>query len=165
MGKEWTQEGRAKNMAARKRPLIDRFNKFVVRGDDCWGWRGCHNGVGYAYLRVEKQLRLATHVSLELSGLPRPSSDHHACHSCDNPICTNPSHLFWGTRSDNMRDCARKGRKAPTPLRTHCRKGHQLTVENTIMSVGSDGKTNRRCKICRRASSAMGAPFIGRIAA
>ena len=31
-------------------------------------------------------------------------------HQCDNPPCLNPSHLFPGSRSDNMKDAARKGR-------------------------------------------------------
>lgn len=32
------------------------------------------------------------------------------CHICDVPRCFYPPHLFLGTRSDNMRDCQRKGR-------------------------------------------------------
>jgi len=33
-------------------------------------------------------------------------------HSCDNPECTNPKHLFLGTQRDNMLDKNAKGRQA-----------------------------------------------------
>lgn len=32
------------------------------------------------------------------------------CHKCDNPKCINPSHLFAGSRQDNVNDREKKGR-------------------------------------------------------
>lgn len=52
---------------------------------------------------------MATHVALELAGRP-VSPGMLACHTCDNPKCCNPAHLFVGTHLDNHRDREAKGR-------------------------------------------------------
>lgn len=33
-----------------------------------------------------------------------------ALHSCDNPLCVRPEHIFEGTQQDNLRDMAAKMR-------------------------------------------------------
>lgn len=33
------------------------------------------------------------------------------CHACNNPDCSNPKHLYWGTRSENMHDLVNSGYK------------------------------------------------------
>jgi hypothetical protein len=46
---------------------------------------------------------------LPLLGSRPPKVD--ICHRCDRPECVNIEHLFFGTRRDNIRDCAMKGRR------------------------------------------------------
>jgi hypothetical protein len=36
------------------------------------------------------------------------------CHTCDNPLCVNPDHLFVGTKADNLHDEINKGRFKPS---------------------------------------------------
>lgn len=91
---------------------VERFIKYVdVRGPgECWPWKSADIG-GYGVLQVNKRNIKATHISLWLwSDLLQPTPAHEACHSCDNPICCNPSHLWWGTRLENARDAKNKGR-------------------------------------------------------
>jgi hypothetical protein len=97
-------------------PLLEqRFWSNVERRgpDECWPWTGSSGGKGYGLIPFKGRNQRATHVSLIIAGNGRPSPQHCACHACDNPTCVNPRHLWWGTQSENMRDCVSKGRHTP----------------------------------------------------
>jgi hypothetical protein len=91
--------------------LKERFFKRVDQSGDCWLWTGAKSQ-GYGVLNVRDGSRLAHRISYELHRgvIPR---GFHVCHHCDTPSCVNPDHLFLGTRFDNMRDAALKGRMHP----------------------------------------------------
>jgi hypothetical protein len=94
--------------------------------DDCWIWRGAKTTNGYGQVWDGKRNKLAHRHALELD-FGRPlGPGKFACHFCDTPACVHPSHLFEGTRSDNMLDCVAKGRLKPhNERKTHCPKGHE----------------------------------------
>ena len=92
--------------------LQERFDgKYVVRASGCWEWIGSLDKTGYGQMRVDGRLRFATHIAMELNGAPRNTDKPCCLHTCDNPACVKPDHLWWGTMRDNTRDMMAKGRQ------------------------------------------------------
>jgi hypothetical protein len=87
-----------------RRPLPDRFWEKVDKRDvdECWPWTGTTVSKGYGSIGHEGKTLSAHRVSWELH-FDSPG-DLHVLHSCDNPPCCNPAHLFLGTNADNIRD-------------------------------------------------------------
>lgn len=80
----------------------------------CWLWTAStrHKGYGaFVYRRDGKTVNGRAHrYSYELHVGPIPDGLM-VLHSCDTPACVNPSHLFLGTNTDNVRDMIAKDRK------------------------------------------------------
>lgn len=74
---------------------------------DCWQ-RGAAKSYGRFYCGLKRPVK-AHRVAYELAFGAFPP-EMLVCHTCDNPPCCNPAHLFLGTSSDNMKDAFRKGR-------------------------------------------------------
>lgn len=97
------------------RTTEERFWVLVNKTESCWVWKGTSTKGGYGQFSVPDRakgrnvLRLAHRISYEMANGPIPSGLD-ALHTCDNPPCVRPDHLFLGTDSDNQRDAVRKGR-------------------------------------------------------
>jgi hypothetical protein len=115
--------------------------------DECWPWIGAKRGTRtiVGCLRVGNASPNAPRISLYLDGRDPPDGKPLACHTCDNPICVNPRHLWWGSNTDNMRDASAKGRCVGQD-RTHCPRGHLYTPENTYRRPEH---RNRHCRACK----------------
>lgn len=83
----------------------------IANDDECWKWVGTINKCGYGHIYFNGVLEKAHRVSWKLTR-GEIENNLFVCHSCDNPFCVNPNHLFLGSQKDNMRDMAKKGRGA-----------------------------------------------------
>lgn len=93
--------------------LKERFETKYLKGSkqECWNWTASTAGNGYGQIKLTKKRRqeYAHRVSYLLHH-GEIADDLEVCHTCDNPLCVNPSHLFLGTRKDNAQDMKSKFR-------------------------------------------------------
>ena len=88
----------------------------VKKSPHCWLWTAGHfcrqNGhPSYGCFSVRGRPAYAHRVAWLITNGPIPSGQQ-VLHTCDNPGCVRPTHLFLGTHADNMKDKQRK-RRAP----------------------------------------------------
>lgn len=89
-------------------PQIARFHRKHSTGEGCWEWQGATRR-GYGVFSLNGVDFVASRVALAIATGFDPG-DKIACHSCDNPSCVNPHHLWEGSDLDNVRDMLTKGR-------------------------------------------------------
>ncbi len=109
----------------------------------CLEWNGYRNGHGYGQIRYGgkkgKLYRVHREAYRNLVG-PLTSRDQ-VLHICDNPACSEPSHLRKGRALENMRDMRAK-RRGYKDLWNRCPNGHPYPADRP------PGEHNNRCKIC-----------------
>ena len=95
---------------ARTVESVDMLSKATpVPEAGCWLWLGSVSPDGYGRVIIGGKKVLAHRVAWEQVRGPIPQGMC-VCHKCDTPACVNPSHLWLGTHTENMRDMSLKGR-------------------------------------------------------
>lgn len=106
------------NMMNYPQDIMDRFwSKVNIKYNPdgtqnikaCMEWTGGKFDYGYGKFRVFKKHVRTHRFSYECYNGLIPEGLY-VCHSCDNPPCVNPYHLWVGTHQENDQDKVKKGR-------------------------------------------------------
>lgn len=140
MGNKWSGQ---------RAPTSERFWRYVKKTKKCWLWIGTRQKPGYGRLGLPggKRVEYAHRLSWIIHKGPIPVGLK-VLHTCDNPPCVRPSHLFLGTHEDNVADMWAKGRqRGQFQRKTHCKRGHELTPENRYRTPAM---STDACLLCTR---------------
>ena len=115
-------------MSGGRPPIADKVAHFWSKvepepNSGCWLWTGATNR-GYGIYSIhgdrtngapDRSTSWRTNrFAWTVTHGPIPD-DLWVLHSCDNPPCCNPRHLFLGGVLENNRDCLAKGRQYVLP--------------------------------------------------
>lgn len=123
----------------KSRPINERFlEKFKIDYETgCWVWIASTDSFGYGrigFYENSKCVNKGAHVVSYILFKSANIGGKNVCHTCDNPPCVNPEHLFLGTQQDNVNDMRKKGRafypgaKTPACVKGELNNNSKLTV-------------------------------------
>ena len=120
--------------------------------DSCWEWSLARDKDGYGKWGIRRDGKAVSvrcnRIALQIKlGRPLPP-EAKALHTCDNPPCCNPDHLYEGSQYDNEEDKVLRGRHANL-IKAECAKGHPYEGMNIYARPARHG-TMRDCQACRR---------------
>lgn len=95
----------------------EQFQRFMTKvlvptnPNGRWEWNAHKDKNGYEFFWINRKLHRVAYAHF----YDEDPGEMFVCHTCDNPKCVNPAHLWLGTRTDNAQDMVAKGR-APTHI-------------------------------------------------
>lgn len=111
------------------------YTKCIKQPNGCWIWTAGKTSRGYGMMNYQNKKQYAHRLSYQYSKGPI-TNGLHVCHSCDNPSCINPDHLWLGTNYDNILDKMKKGR-AKTARRLGSQNHYAKLDEQQVKEIKS----------------------------
>lgn len=121
----------------------ERFWNYVNKRseDECWEWTGRtdhptsnhKNILPYGQFWVGRKIISAHRFSWMIHNGPIPDGLF-VLHTCDNPKCVNPSHLYLGTAKDNAIDRRDRGRQK-LPPQIGSKNGYAKLTEEDVKII------------------------------
>lgn len=90
---------------------VRRFWKKVQKSDGCWLWTASQGKGGYGKADVAGKTTKAHRLSWRIHNGAIPAGKD-VLHTCDNPPCVRPDHLYLGTDIENTKDKMARGRQS-----------------------------------------------------
>lgn len=109
----------------------------------CWEWIGplSHDGYGAIVVNYNGKKLYRPHRLSWMICFGEIPHDLRVCHTCDNPKCINPKHLWLGTMKQNTLDSVIKGRanRAKGEMTGKSKLSNSQVIE--MRKMRDDGKT------------------------
>lgn len=119
---------------------MDEFwNRVAIGGpNECWLWLEHLSEDGYGLIDND----YAKRAHREAYFLTYGPTDLHVLHTCDNPPCCNPAHLYAGTQLQNMKDKVVRGRAARDLANGNAKLSHEDKID--LKSLHATGRYTYR---------------------
>ena len=88
---------------------LARFWSKVNKSCGCWLWTSYSHVRGYGHFCIDGVTLRANRISYTLAN--SDPGELNVNHTCDNPCCVNPDHLWIGTQQEGMDDKVAKSRQ------------------------------------------------------
>ena len=147
--------------------------KCIVNEQGCWVWQKSVTNKGRPQCSIKGITRLAYNHTYQAYHNKILASGMYLCHSCDNPLCCNPEHVFEGDNQLNQLDYLSKhgeikngANSGPTYVSTGVNRNSTICPSNISDVDRIDWYRNNACDIldnCWIWSKEVGQDGYGRV--